>query len=212
MASGENRKQWHEYLPIASLNYNTTYHSRIDCELSPVFHGRVPRKNLDHKLGLGFNPTTAPTRDFAEELLRRTKILHEKTKKNVMQFYIKYKRYYDKKAKASPLTEKGYCFTLQPENNHQASKIPFRDLLWIVHYLVEKILLNKKNILLKLKTNKTQIPHRIRPESTILKNLLKTFIRKLNGRLTIIFLFRKMIYTPLHGKWNLEDTYLTFPS
>ena len=75
MASGENRKQWHKYLPIAILNYNTTYHSSIDCEPSRVFHGRVPHNLLDHKLGLRFNPNTAPTTDFAEELLRRTKIL-----------------------------------------------------------------------------------------------------------------------------------------
>ena len=32
MASGEYRKQWHKYLPIAILHYNTTYHSSIDCE------------------------------------------------------------------------------------------------------------------------------------------------------------------------------------
>ena len=34
MASGEDRKQWHKYLPIAILNYNTTHHSSIDCEYS----------------------------------------------------------------------------------------------------------------------------------------------------------------------------------
>ena len=122
MASGEYRKQWHKYLPIAILNYNTTYHSSIDCEPSRVFHGRVPHNILDHKLGLRFNPNIAPTTDFAEELLRRTKILYDKTKKNVMQSYIKYKRYYDKKAKASPLKEKDYCFILQPKADHQGSK------------------------------------------------------------------------------------------
>ena len=127
MASGEYRKQWHKYLPIAILNYNTTYHSSIDCEPSRVFHGRVPHNILDHKLGLRFNPNIAPTTDFAEELLRRTKVLYDKTKKNVMQSYIKYKRYYDKKAKASPLKEKDYCFILQPKADHQGSKIPFRD-------------------------------------------------------------------------------------
>ena len=92
MASGEYRKQWHKYLPIAILNYNTTYHSSIDCEPSRVFQGRVPQNILDDKLGLRFNPNTTPTTDFAEELLRRTKILHDKTKKNVMQFYIRFKR------------------------------------------------------------------------------------------------------------------------
>ena len=81
MASGEYRKQWDKNLPIAILNYNTTYHSSIDCEPSRVFHGRVPHNILDHKLGLRFNPNIAPTTDFAEELLRRTKILYDKTKK-----------------------------------------------------------------------------------------------------------------------------------
>ena len=101
MASGEYKKQWPKYLPIAILNYNRTYHSSIDCEPSQVFHGRVPHNILDHKLGLRFNPETTPTTDFAEELLRRIKILYDKTKKKVMQSYIKYKRCYDKQAKAS---------------------------------------------------------------------------------------------------------------
>ena len=106
MASSGYRKQWHKYLPIAILNFNTTYHSSIDCEPSRVFHGRVPRKILDHKLGLQFNPSVPPTTDFAEDLLRRTISLYDKTRKNVMQSYIKNKRYYDKKAKASTSKEK----------------------------------------------------------------------------------------------------------
>ena len=93
MASAEYRKQWHKYLPIAILNHNMTYHSCIDCEPSRVFHGRVPHNILDHKLGLRFNPNIAPITDLiAEELNRRTKILYDKTKKNVMQSYIKYKK------------------------------------------------------------------------------------------------------------------------
>ena len=31
MASGEYRKQWQKFLPIATLNYNATHHSSIDC-------------------------------------------------------------------------------------------------------------------------------------------------------------------------------------
>ena len=54
MASGEYRKQWHEYLPLAILNYNTTYPSSIDCEPSRVFHGSVHtvfwKTNLDYDL------------------------------------------------------------------------------------------------------------------------------------------------------------------
>ena len=162
MALGEYRKQWHKYLPITNLNYNTTYHSSIDCEPSRVFHGSVPHNILDHKLGLRFNPNLAPTTDFAEELLRRTRILYDKTKKNVMQSYITYRRYYDKKAKASPLREKDYCFILQPKSDHQGSKKPFRDFRWIGPYIVEKKLPNNNYIVRKLNTNKTQILHRIR--------------------------------------------------
>ena len=79
-----------------------------------------------------------------------------------MQSYIKYKMYYDKKAKASPLKEKEYCFNFQPKADHQESKIPFRDFRWIGPYLVEKVLPNNNYIVRKLKTNKTQILHRIR--------------------------------------------------
>ena len=158
MASGQYRKQWHKYLPIAILNYNTAYHSINDCEPSRVFHGRVPHNILDHKPGLRFNPNIAPTTD----LLRRTENLYDKTKKNVMQSYIKYKTYYDKKAKASPLKEKEYCFIFQPKADHQGSKIPFRDFRWIGPYIVEKVLPNNNYIVRKLNTNKTQILHRIR--------------------------------------------------
>ena len=80
-----------------------------------------------------------------------------------MQSYIKYKRYYDKKAKASPLKEKDYCFILQPKADHQGLKIPFRDFRWIGPYLVEKVLPNNNYIVQKLNTNKNQILHRIRP-------------------------------------------------
>ena len=50
VASGEYRKQWHKYSRIPILNYNTTYHSSIDCEPSRVFRGRVAHNFLDHKL------------------------------------------------------------------------------------------------------------------------------------------------------------------
>ena len=59
-----------------------------------------------------------------------------------MQPYIKDKKYYHKKAKASPLKEKDYCFILQPRADHQGTKIPFRDFRWIGPYLVEKVLPN----------------------------------------------------------------------
>ena len=79
-----------------------------------------------------------------------------------MQSYIKYKKYYDIKAKASPLKEKDYCFILQPKADHQRSKIPFRDFRWIGPYLVENVLPKNNYFVRKPHTNKTQILHKIR--------------------------------------------------
>ena len=89
LASGEYWKQWHRFLPIAILKYNTTNVSRIDCEPSRVFHGEIPQKILDHKLGLRFNPITM---NFADELLCRNEILYDKTEINIRPTYIKYKK------------------------------------------------------------------------------------------------------------------------
>ena len=162
MASGDYRRQWHKYLPLAVLNYNTTYHATLGCEPSRIFHGRIPYNILDHKLGLNPNPKVLPTTDFADEFQRRTQILLDSTKKNIMQSYLKYKEYYDRKAKAAPLKQNDYCFILQPIADHQGSKIPFREYRWTGPYVVEKVLPNENYIVRKLNSNKTQILHRIR--------------------------------------------------
>ena len=150
MASGDYRRQWHKYLPLAVLNYNTTYHARLGCEPSRIFHGRIPYDILDHKLGINPNPKVLPTTDFADEFKRRAQILIDTTKKNIMQSYLKYKEYYDRKGKAAPLQQNDYCFILQPLADHQGSKIPFREHRWIGPYVVEKVLPNENYIVRKL--------------------------------------------------------------
>ena len=162
MASGDYRRQWHKYLPLAVLNYNTTYHATLGCEPSRIFHGRIPYNILDHKLGPNPNPKVLPTTDFADEFQRRTQILLDSTKKNIMQSYLKYKEYYDRKAKAATLKQNDYCFILQPLDDHQGSKIPFREYRWTGPYIIAKVLPNENYIVRKLNSNKTQILHRIR--------------------------------------------------
>ena len=167
MASGEYRRQWHKYLPLAVLSYNTTYHSSIGCEPSKVFHGRIPYSVLDHKLGNNPNKNFLATTEFAEELQQRTQIFIDQTKKNIMQSYLKYKEYYDRKAKAALLQEKDYCFVLQPKADSQSSKIPFRDFKWTGPFVVQKVLPNNNYIVRRLNTNKTQILQRIRLKKVI---------------------------------------------
>ena len=89
-------------------------------------------------------------------------ILNDQTKKNIMQSYLKYKAYYDRKAKAAPLTTTDYCYILNPKADTQATKIPFREFRWIGPYKVEKVLPNNNYIVRRLGTNKTQLLHRIR--------------------------------------------------
>ena len=79
-----------------------------------------------------------------------------------MQSFIKYKEYYDRKAKAAPLKENDYCFVLQLKTDHQGSKKPFRDYRWVGPFIVQKVLPNENYIVRQINTNKTQILHRIR--------------------------------------------------
>ena len=161
-ATGEFRHNWHKYLPLAVLNHNTSYHASLGCEPSRVFHGRIPHNILDYKLGYNPNPRYQPQADVAEEIQKRMKILLDQTKKNIMQSYLKYKAYYDRKAKAAPLETTDYCYILNPKADTQATKIPFREFRWCGPYKVEKVLPNNNYIVRRLGTNKTQLLHRIR--------------------------------------------------
>ena len=142
-ASEDYRRQWHKHFPLAVLNYNTTYHVTLGCEPSRIFQGRIPYNILDHKLDLNPNLKVLPTTDFADEIQRRTQILLDSTKKNIMQSYLKYKEYYDRKTKAAPLKQNDYCFILQPIADHQGSKISFRKYRWTGPYKKEKVLPNE---------------------------------------------------------------------
>ena len=161
-ATGEFRNNWHKYLPLAVLNHNTTYHASLGCEPSRVFHGRIPHNILDYKLGYNSNPRYQPQTGIAEEIQKRMRTLLDQTKKNIMQSYLKYKAYYDRKAKAAPLETTDYCYILNPKADTQATKIPFREFRWCGPYTVEKVLPNNNYIVRRLGTNKTQLLHRIR--------------------------------------------------
>ena len=79
-----------------------------------------------------------------------------------MQSYLKYKAYYDRKAKAAPLETTDYCYILNPNADTQATKIPFREFRWCGSYKVEKVLPNNNYIIRRLGTKETQLLHRIR--------------------------------------------------
>ena len=153
--TGERRSLWHKYVSIAVLNYNTSYHASIGCELSRVFHGRIPYNTLSSKMGTRPQKITPPDSQIAQDLLEQTETFFQDVRKNAMQAYIKYKAYYDRKANASKLKEADYVFILQPKADHQGSKIPFTDFRWIGPYIVEKVLPNNNYLVRNIGTNRT---------------------------------------------------------
>ena len=72
-----------------------------------------------------------------------------------MQSYLKYREYYDRKAKAAPLKQNDFCLILQPIADHQGSKIPYCKYSWKGPNIVEKVLPNENYIVRKLNSDKT---------------------------------------------------------
>ena len=160
--TGERRSLWHKYINIAVFNYNTSYHSSIGCEPRRVFHGRIPYNNLDLKMGIRPQKTSSPDSQIAQDVLEQTEMIFQDVRRNIMQSYIKYKAYYDRKANASKLKQSEYVYILQPKADQQGSKIPFIDFRWIGPYIIEKVLPNNNYLVYKIGTKKTQILHRTR--------------------------------------------------
>ena len=63
---------WHNYVQIAVMNYNTTYHENLGCEPSTVFHGRIPYKVLDLTFGLKPQWQRQQNTALADQLLKQT--------------------------------------------------------------------------------------------------------------------------------------------
>ena len=160
--TGERRSLWHKYINIAVLNYNTSYHTSICCEPSRVFHGRIPYNVLDLKFGIRPQQQPIRTSQIAQDVLEQTEMIHQNVRKKIMQAYIKYKAYYDKKANASKRKAADNVYILQPKADHQGSKIPFTEFRWIGPYIIEKILPNNNYLVRKIGSNKTQVLHRMR--------------------------------------------------
>ena len=91
----ERRSLWHNYVSIAVLNYNTSYHASIGCEPSRVFHGRIPYNILDLKMGVHPHKIPPPDSQIAQDVLEQTETIFQDVRKNGMQAYLKYKAYYD---------------------------------------------------------------------------------------------------------------------
>ena len=153
---------WHKYVQIAVMNYNTTYHETLGCEPSTVFHGRIPYKILDLKLGIRPKWKTSPNSDLAEQLQKQIDEVRATAKDNIMLSYLKYKKYYDVKASAGPLKINDYCYILNLKADSQSTKFAFQDCIWTGPYIVITVLSNNNYTIRKIGTRYTQTLNRIR--------------------------------------------------
>ena len=75
--TSERRSLWHKYVSIAVLILNTSYHTKIGCEPSRVFHGRIPYNILHIKLGIRPQQATIPTLRIALDVLHQTQMIYQ---------------------------------------------------------------------------------------------------------------------------------------
>ena len=137
--TGKRRSLWHKYFSIAVLNYNTSYHSSIGCDLSRVFHGRIPYKILDLKKGIRPQKTSSQDSEIAQDVLEQTEMIFQDVRRNTMQAYIKYKAYYDKK---KPTPQNGnnlimFTFCSQKQISREV-KIPLQIFGGLDHLSLKK--------------------------------------------------------------------------
>ena len=153
---------WHKFVDTAVFVHNTTYHNAIKCTPSLLFHGRDPITPID----LRFNTTTKtlPSNnfEFITTLHSSMSELFSNAREHVLQSYLKYKSYYDRKCAATPLQLYSYCLLLDPKITNPNQSFEKQQTKWLPLYRVEQIISNNNYIVRKVGTNSTQCVHRIR--------------------------------------------------
>ena len=93
-----DQPQWDQYVIIAVMALNTTYHTSLKCSPTEVFHGRTPHSTLDLKFANPIRATGQPM-----DLSRMLDEINEKYTKNVQKTCItKTKRTMTSKPVPSP--------------------------------------------------------------------------------------------------------------
>ena len=158
----EQWKDWHKYVPLATFIHNTSYHSATNCCHSTLFHGREPIKPLDIRFSRKVIDAVAVNSDFVNKLQDAMMQNLGENKKKLTTAYLKYKKYYDQKASAKPISEKSFCLLLNPKLLEQSTVIASQVQKWLPLYKMENVLTDSNYIIRKVKKNYTQCVHRIR--------------------------------------------------
>ena len=153
---------WHTFVDYACYSHNTSYHSSIRCAPTMLFHGHDPNTPLDLRYGPARNRRPVTHSKYLTEVSDRMAELHANAKENTIEAYLRFRRYYDKKAKAEPLRLHEYCLLLNPKLTTQNMFAGKNSTKWLALFRVEKVLTNTNYIVRRVGTWYTQLVHRIR--------------------------------------------------
>ena len=168
----ENRmhSDWHKYLDYAVFAHNTSRNPKTRTTPADLFHGFTPHKAIDARFDIP--QKNRPEFETTQQLQDRLRHLFSLQKQDILETYLKNKKYYDKKANAKPLALHSFCLLLNPRLDTQKQKMDKMEPKWLALYRVEKIFPRDNYLIREVQTHHTQIVHRIRlrpymPQGTI---------------------------------------------
>ena len=102
----QNSSGWQRSVDISVFMHNTTFAPALVCTPSDFFHGRTPINLLDPRFENTKLWESHPKYDCFKELQYKTTKLFSSVKDNLISPYLKYKKYYDRRANATALKHK----------------------------------------------------------------------------------------------------------
>ena len=153
-------KDWHKYINYAVFAHNTAWNPNTKTTPSDLFHGFAPNKPIDIRFQVPEKPK--PEFPTIQDIQDKIRHLHGLQKKDLILNFIRYKEYYDQKAKATPLRLHTYCLLLNPRLDNQQQKMNKMQPKWLALYRIEKKMANENYLIRETNTNNTQIVHRMR--------------------------------------------------
>ena len=158
----ERGSLWHKYVSIAVIIHNTSNHAIIGFEPSRVYQRRITYIVLDLKMSILLQKFPAPNSPNPQDVLEETDMILQNVRKIVMQAYIKYKAYYDKKNPLAQNLNEQNTFTLYSRKSiAKETKFSLSDFRWIGPYKIANVLPNNNYLVRKIGTNETQVVHRM---------------------------------------------------
>ena len=159
----QEHADWHKFLDYAVFAHNTNYNPQTKTTPSDLFHGFAPHKALETRFQVPYRKT--PQFQTTQQIQNKMKELYKQQKQNLMDTYVRHKKYYDRKAQAHPLKIHSYCLLLNPKLDTQKQQMNKMQDKWLALYRVEKKLTNENYLVREVGTHHTQLVHRIRLRS-----------------------------------------------